>query len=298
MIAHASVQLDTPLAPMTTYKVGGSARYFVEPDGLEELRSVVEATPDGMPIVVLGRGSNVVISDAGIDGLVIRLGRGFSGVDVRVDGTVIAGGGAALPVVARAASAEGRAGLEFYVGIPGSIGGAVRMNAGGHGSDTAEVLRYATIFSLANREVVRREVTSLGLSYRRSNLTDDDVVVQASFNTTPVDPEVSAQTLREITRWRKDNQPGGTLNAGSVFKNPEDQTAGELIDGLGLKGTSFGPVSVSNIHANFLVATKDADASDIFQFVHHLQTTVAAETGVHLEPEIRFLGSFDEDDAS
>ena len=294
MIQHHAVRSDVPLAPMTTYKVGGCARYFVEPDGLEDLRSVLEGTPDDMPVVVLGRGSNVVISDAGVDGMVIRLGRGFSGIEVRPDGTVRAGGGAPLPVLARTATAEGRSGLEFYVGIPGSVGGAVRMNAGGHGSDTASVLSEAVAMSITTREITIRPVDELGLRYRHSDLTDDDIVLRATFTTTPGDPEEGERTLREITRWRKDNQPGGTLNAGSVFKNPEHEPAGAIIDRLGLKGTSVGPVSVSEVHANFLVATKDATASDIFRFVHEIRATVADRAGVELEPEIRFIGTFED----
>lgn len=293
MISHVSVQRDVPLAPMTTYKVGGAARYFAEPDGLEDLRSLMEVTPADLSVVVLGRGSNVVVSDAGIDGLVVRLGRGFGGVDVQPSGTVVAGGAASLPMLARTAAAAGRSGLEFYVGIPGSVGGAVVMNAGGHGSDTRAVLLSALVFSLDTREVVRRDPGSLDLSYRHSNLTDNDVVVQATFTTGEVDPVDAEVTLREITRWRKEHQPGGTLNAGSVFKNPQGRTAGEIIDGLGLKGTSVGSVSVSEVHANFLVATKESTASDIFRFVHEIRGVVAERTGTVLEPEIRFLGEFD-----
>lgn len=136
---------------MTTYKVGGPARWFAEPDGLEDLRSILEVVPEPMAVWVLGRGSNVVISDTGFDGLVIRLGKGFSAVDVRNDGTVVAGASVPLPILARTAAEAGRGGLEFYVGIPGSVGGAIVMNAGGHGSDTASVLVEATVLDVATR---------------------------------------------------------------------------------------------------------------------------------------------------
>lgn len=294
MIGHASVRRNVELGPLTTYKVGGPARFFAEPDGLEELRSVLEGTLEETPIVVLGRGSNVVISDEGFPGLVIRLGRGFGAIDVSPVGDVIAGAGTALPVLARTAARAGRGGLEFYVGIPGSVGGAVRMNAGGHGTDTAAVLTSTMILGVDSREVVSRHVADLGLGYRRSNLTDGDIVLQATFHTEAIDAGEAEATMREITRWRKEHQPGGTLNAGSVFKNPAGTSAGEIIDELGLKGHRLGPVSVSEVHANFLVAAKDATASDIFVFVQQLRSIVHRRAGIDLEPEIRFIGPFAE----
>ena len=283
---------------MTTYKVGGPARWFFEPDGLEDLRSILEVVPETIPVWVLGRGSNVVISDTGFDGLVIRLGRGFSAVDVRNDGTVVAGASAPLPILARTAAEAGRSGLEFYVGIPGSVGGAIVMNAGGHGSDTASVLVEATVLDIPTRSVDRRTPVDLDLSYRHSNLTDATIVVQATFSTEAIDPTEGMERLREITRWRREHQPGGTLNAGSVFKNPPDSSAGAVIDGLGLKGAHLGPVSVSPVHANWLVATEDATASDIFAFVRYIQRLVADRTGIELVPEIRFIGAFPEREQS
>ena len=289
---HGSVTWDVPLAPMTTYKVGGSARWFAEPRDLEELRSILELVPRGISVVVLGRGSNVVISDAGIDGLVLRLGGAFCAVDVDPDGTVVAGGAVALPKLARVAASAGMAGLEFYVGIPGSVGGAVVMNAGGHGSDTAAVLEEAVVVDINSGSLTKRDVDSLGLKYRHSDLTETDVVVQATFRTTPGDPDQLEASIREITRWRKEHQPGGTLNAGSIFKNPTNDAAGAIIDRCGLKGRAVGLVQVSPAHANFMIATAGATAADIFSFVHEIQAEVRQMTGIELEPEIRFLGSF------
>jgi UDP-N-acetylmuramate dehydrogenase len=283
---------------MTTYKVGGAARWFVEPVDLEDLRSVLLGKPSGIPVVVLGRGSNVVISDAGVDGLVIKLGSQFSAIDVKPDGQIVAGGGTPLPVLARAAASAGRSGLGFYVGIPGSVGGAVRMNAGGHGSDTASVLVSVVVLDATTAELSSRSVDQLGLVYRSSNLVESDIVVQATFRTDTGTVSELESELRGITRWRKENQPGGTLNAGSVFKNPEDVAAGAIIDGLGLKGTSYGPVSVSTVHANFLVAEPQAKAADIHRFVHTIRATVYEETGRLLEPEIRFVGTFDDLDTA
>lgn len=298
MIDHRSVRSDVPLDSMTTYKVGGSARWFAEPLDLEELRSILDVVPDGTNIFVLGRGSNIVVSDAGIDGLVLRLGGAFSAVEPNEEGRVIAGGAVPLPKLARTAVAAGRAGLEFYVGIPGSVGGAVVMNAGGHGSDTAAVLHSAVVVDLTTGSLTKRDAPSLGLGYRCSNIKSTDIVVQATFNTKPGDSAELDVRLREITRWRKENQPGGTLNAGSVFKNPADGTAGEIIDECGLKGFAVGPVHVSELHANFMIATPEATAADIFSFVHGVQAEVRSMTGIDLEPEIRFIGSFTANESS
>jgi len=293
MIDHPAVSTGVPLGPMTTYKVGGPAAFFAEPADLSELRDVLGAVESGTEIFVLGRGSNVVIADAGIDGLVIRLGRSFQDAAVSPDGSIVAGGGMPLPKLARFAADAGRDGLGFYVGIPGSVGGAVRMNAGGHGSDTAQVLDHAVVLDAATAEMVRLTPTDLALSYRHSDLTDTDIVVQATFTTTPGDITTLENEVRTITRWRKDHQPGGTLNAGSVFKNPSGDHAGAIIDRLGLKGERVGAVAVSEVHANFMVASSDATASDIFRFVHRIKDIVSQETGIDLEPEIRFLGDFD-----
>lgn len=280
------------MAPFTTYKVGGPARWFAEPQDLEELRSILELVPTDVDIVVLGRGSNVVVSDSGIDGLVLRLGGAFTATDTSGDDLVVAGAGAALPKVARAAAVAGKAGLEFYVGIPGSVGGAVVMNAGGHGSDTAEVLAEAVVVDVESGSLATRDVDSLGMSYRCSNLAESEVVVQATFKTSKGDRAEIEERLREITRWRKEFQPGGTLNAGSVFKNPADDAAGAIIDRCGLKGMAVGPVRVSEVHANFLVASSGATAKDIRAFVCEIQSRVLGLTQIELEPEIRFLGSF------
>lgn len=291
-IDHRAVRSGVALAPLTTYKVGGEARWFAEPKDLEDLRSILEVVPPDTPTVVLGRGSNVVVSDDGIDGLVLRLGHGFSSLDIRADGTIVAGGGLPLPKLARAAAEAGRSGLGFYVGIPGSVGGAVRMNAGGHGSDTAAVLVSVVVVDMGTGELTTRSSADLDLGYRSSNLADSDIVVQASFTTTDGDQAILMAELREITRWRKEHQPGGTLNAGSVFKNPPNRAAGEIIDSLGLKGYAVGPVRVSEIHANFMVAEPEANATDIWTFVHNIQRTVHERTGIFLKPEVKFLGAF------
>lgn len=298
MIDHTAISETVSLAPYTTYKVGGPARWFAEPDDLEDLRSILEATPSDIPVFILGRGSNVVVADDGFDGLVLRLGRSFAAIDVRADGLIIAGGSAPLPKLARAAAAAGRSGLSFFVGIPGSVGGAVQMNAGGHGSDTAAVLVSVVIVDSESGDIDQRSAESLDLQYRSSNLSPSDIVVQATFATTVGDAATLEEEIRGITRWRKGHQPGGTLNAGSVFKNPGEAHAGRIIDDLGLKGYAVGPIAVSTVHANFMVADADAKAIDIYRFVRNIQAIVRERTGTTLEPEIRFIGDFERDERS
>jgi len=198
-----------------------------------------------------------------------------------------------LPKLARFAVGEDRGGLEFLVGIPGSVGGAVRMNAGGHGSDTATWLIEAAILDRGTLSTTRRGPDELDLSYRHSNLGDDDLVVSGRFRTLDQPKAAGEEILREITRWRKQHQPGGTLNAGSVFKNPPDDAAGRVIDSLGLKGYRRGGVAVSEVHANFFVSDPDATAQDVWDLVWAVRRRVGEETATWLEPELRFLGEFE-----
>lgn len=277
---------DQQLHELTTYKLGGPARWYLEPEDLDDL---LEAAPAEIPVLVVGRGSNLVIADDGFDGLVIHLGSAFSYRRFE-DDVVVAGGASPLPTVAREAARAGRSGLEWFVGIPGSVGGAVRMNAGCFGSDTSEVLESARVVDLSTAEIRTADPGSLDLRYRHSNLTEHDVVVEASFRTSPGRREESEARMREITRWRREHQPGGTLNAGSVFRNPPGDAAGAIIDRLGLKGHRVGGASVSEKHANFFVADRDATASDVFHLVRDVQMRVKTATGVDLHPEITFVG--------
>lgn len=281
-----------PLGPLTTYKFGGPARYLVTAESEDDLRDAWSlAVAERLPVVTLGRGSNVVVAEAGFAGVVVRAGAGLS--VRRIDGdVVVAGGGAPLPLLARETVRAGRGGLEFYTGIPGSVGGAVRMNAGCHGSETRDVLVSARVFSGPAGPVANLSPDDLGLSYRHSDLGDDDFVVEAVFRTFPQDPRTGEREIRAITRWRKEHQPGGTFNAGSVFKNPPGDAAGRIVDELGLKGFTIGGVSVSERHANFFVAEASATADDVRRLVDEVRARVAAATGVVLEPEIRFLGEF------
>ena len=281
------------LAPLTTYKVGGPARYLVTAEAeADVIAAIALASEEGLEVFVLGRGSNVVISDAGFPGVVIQLGAGMAQRSIRPDGVVEAGAAAPLPVLARESARAGRGGLEFFTGIPGSVGGAVRMNAGCHGSETAEWLVAARLVSGARGGAVDLSPGELEMGYRHSNLTDSDVVVAARFRTKSVPSQVAEKRIREITSWRRSHQPGGTLNAGSAFKNPPGDAAGRIIDGLGLKGFAVGNAEVSRKHANFLIARGGASAADVRGLVVAVQQRVEAATGIRLEPEMRFVGEF------
>lgn len=284
--------LDTgvPLGSMTTYKTGGPARYFAEVRDRRTLEALVSSGITAEhPVLVLGRGSNVVVADRGFPGLVIRLGPGFN--SLVFDGArVTAGAALPLPRVARASAERGLAGLEFFVGIPGSVGGAVRQNAGCFGTETADRLVTAEVVNLISGDASSMTPEDLDLSYRHSNLQPSQLVVEAAFEAEEGDALEALEKIRVITRWRRDNQPGGTLNAGSVFKNPQHIAAGALIDSLGLKGLSVGDVSVSTKHANFFVAGVGARPEDIFALTQLVKDRVFELSGTILEPEVQFVG--------
>lgn len=294
LVRSGMITVDVPLGPYTTYKSGGPARYLAEVPDTESLNELVASgVAADMPVLVLGRGSNLVVSDAGFDGLVIRLGPSFGGVEV--DGTEVRAGGAApLAQVARSSVDAGLTGLEFFIGVPGSVGGAVRQNAGCFGTETRDRLIEASIVDLRDGMVGRFGPDDLELSYRHSNVTSTRVVLGATFGSWHGDADTGRAELRRITRWRRDNQPGGTFNAGSVFKNPTGATAGEIIDSLGLKGMRVGDVAVSEKHANFFVAGSSATSEDIRKLVVAVKDRVFEETGTMLDEEIQFVGFDDE----
>lgn len=293
-VAAYGVRSRVPLAPLTTYKLGGPARWYWEPPDEEALAGLAGAAArNGMKITVLGRGSNLVVSDAGLDGLAIRLGDGFRDLRACEEGLIRAGAAVSLPQLARYAAERGLGGLEFYVGIPGTVGGAVTMNAGFFGTETVEVLISAAVLDIGRGSVRERPAADLGLGYRRSSVTAGEVVLSAEFRVSPGDPAGSAARMREAVRWRKQRQPGGTLNAGSVFRNPPGDYAGRIIDQLGLKGMRRGGARVSERHANFFTAERGACAQDVYDLTHAVRERVREETGVVLEPELRFAGRFE-----
>ena len=293
LIESGLLRSDVPLGSMTTYKAGGSARWFFGSEGRNDLDQLIESgLPTEFETLILGRGSNLVVADEGFDGLVVHLGQGHGVVEVEGN-EVIAGSSTPLPRLARHVTEQGLRGLEFFVGVPGSVGGAVRQNAGCFGKETRDVLVLAELIDLRTGHQRPADAADLDMSYRNSNVSQTEVVIKARFLAEPGDIQAGKDEMLRITRWRKENQPGGTFNAGSVFKNPEEIAAGQLIDELGLKGTAVGDVRVSEKHANFFVAGPAATASDIRALVDVVKDRVLAETGTMLETEIQFVG-FDE----
>jgi UDP-N-acetylmuramate dehydrogenase len=301
-------ELGKPLGPLTTYGVGGPAALFVELDGPEDLevlraalgRSATElGTPP--PVFVLGRGSNLLVADEGFEGIVLHLGAGFAGLELPPSGSleggdavVRAGAAVALPVLARRVADGGWSGLSWAVGVPGSVGGAVRMNAGGHGSDMASCLVSYTWVDLGtdaggNDEGGTDGVSRLDYGYRSSSVAASQVVLGAELRVTPGSAEAERAAVADIVRWRRAHQPGGS-NAGSVFTNPADDSAGRLIEEAGLKGFRLGTAHVSEKHANFIQADKDGRAGDVHALMAHVRDAVAERCGVTLRAEVRLLG--------
>lgn len=280
---------DRPIGELTTYRVGGRAALFSEParfGDLERLAGAVGAT--GVPVLVIGKGSNLLVADCGYPGLCVRLGDGFSWIGT--EGYLLrAGGAAAYPVLARRSAAAGLTGMEWAVGIPGSVGGGVRMNAGGHGAETSDRLLACRIVSLHSGETREVLASELDLAYRHSAIGPGDVVVEASFQLEPGDAPSCAERISEIVRWRREHQPGGQ-NAGSVFQNPHGNSAGHLIEVAGLKGLRIGTAAVSEKHANFIQADAGGSADDVRRVIDAVRSLVAERLGVELRTELQVVG--------
>lgn len=280
------------LAELTTYRLGGPVAVVVRVADDAELATVAELVATHDPaVLVVGRGSNLLVADSGFDGLGVVLGGEFEELTIdTAAGRARAGGAVPLPVLARQAAAAGLGGLEFFVGIPGSVGGAVRMNAGGHGRETREVLDRAWVADLrAGGVPVARTADELDLRYRHADLTATDVVTRADLLGRADDPARCSRRIDEVVRWRRAHQPGGA-NAGSVFRNPEGDSAGRLIDAAGLKGLRVGGATVSEKHANFFQADPGATAGDVHALVVEVQRRVLDDSGVCLQPELHMVG--------
>ena len=280
---------DAPLGTRTTYRVGGRAAVLVEvrdPADLGRVHAAVAAS--GLPTLVVGKGSNLLVADAGFPGVAVVLGPAFEAVGIR--GTdVVAGGGAALPVLARRTAAAGLRGLEWAVGVPGSVGGGVRMNAGGHGSDIAATLRSIRTFDLRSGHHGEVAAAALALGYRSSAVPGSTVVVEATFGLRPGDADEAGAEVAAIVRWRREHQPGGQ-NAGSVFTNPPGDAAGRLVEAAGCRGLRLGSAQVSDKHANFIQADPGGSADDVVALMDLVVARVAAACGVDLHHEVRLVG--------
>ena len=280
---------DHPIGPLTTYRVGGNAALFVVAESDDDLRLVAEAVAaSALPTLVVGKGSNLLVADTGFPGLAVGLGQHFAQIAADSAGRVRAGAAVSLPVLARHTARLGLTGLEWAVGVPGSVGGAVRMNAGGHGADTAATLTRYRFVDLAGGGG-EFPASRLEFGYRRSTVAAHHVVVWGEYQLRPGDRAASEAEIADIVRWRREHQPGGQ-NAGSVFTNPIGDSAGRLVDAAGLKGLRVGTAHVSSKHGNFIQADPGGSADDVWALVQEVQRRVEERTGVRLEPELRTVG--------
>ena len=287
---------DEPLARFTTMRVGGPADLFATAHNTFELRALVRfARTRGLPHFVLGRGSDVVIADAGVRGLVIQVRAEGS----RIDGArYIADAGVQMARAATETQHAGLTGLEFGLAIPGTVGGAVWANAGAHGADVAGVLESARLLAADGSEAVV-PVAELALAYRDSRLKHggphaaQELLIEATFGLAPADPDTIKTRLDEIRHWRQAHQPIGLPSAGSVFRNPPNDSAGRLIEAAGLKGLRIGGALVSEKHANFIVNDQKGSAADVRRLAEQVRAEIEARYGVRLEFEIQFIGDWE-----
>lgn len=278
-----------PLAPLTTFRIGGPAALYLEPSGDDDLDAAGRAVAEtGIPVITIGKGSNVLIPDDGFPGLVLRLGRPYRWAECDGD-RLRAGGAMPLPALSGVALRHGLEGLEFGIAIPASLGGAVRMNAGAHGREMADTVETMEVFVLSDRRRAIVEGADAGFSYRRSSLPADGIIVAATLRLQRGDPAEIRTKMETARGWRRRTQPLAEPNCGSVFKNPPGDHAARLIESAGLKGTRIGGARVSEKHANFIVATEGATAADVVALIDLIRERVRSDAGVELEPEVRLL---------
>jgi UDP-N-acetylenolpyruvoylglucosamine reductase len=287
------VERDYPLSRLTTVRAGGSADYFARPETEEHLVELLAwADSQDLPVGIIGSGSNLLVSDDGFRGLVMKLNGALTGIE-RAGHDVVCGGGARLPSAAAKAAGWGLTGLEFGVNIPGTVGGAVRMNANAYGGELGQVLNRVVICTPGGSE--ERAPSELGFRYRGSNLGDREVVAQATFALREANPADVKATMADMRRRRKEAQPSGIKTFGSTFMNPDDpraegRSAGQLLDAADCRGLQIGGARLSPKHANFVENTGGATTSDILAVMAEARRKVHDRFGVTLEPEVQILG--------
>ena len=279
---------NAPLGPLTWFHAGGAADVLFRPADVEDLAAFLAAKPGDVPVTVMGVASNLLVRDGGIEGVVIRLGRGF--IDIATEGTVVAAGAGALDLnVALACGLDGVAGLEFMCGIPGTVGGGLRMNAGAYGREFKDVLLSAEALDPEGRKCVLT-VAEMGLSYRHCGVPEDWIFVGARFQGEPGDRDAIGRRMSEIQAAREATQPIRARTGGSTFANPPGRKAWELIDAAGCRGLRRGGAMVSEQHANFLINTGTATAAEIEALGEEVRRRVRETSGVTLEWEIKRIG--------
>jgi UDP-N-acetylmuramate dehydrogenase len=289
----AGIEADRPLARLTTIRTGGAADWFARPADQGQLVEMLRwAEAEGLAVGLVGSGSNLLVADDGFHGLAIKLDGELATIE-REGECILCGGGARLPSAAAKAASWGLSGLEFGINIPGSAGGAVRMNANAYGGQLARVLDWVEISTAAGTE--RRAPEDLGFSYRRSNLRSGEVVSRAGFRLHPGDPAEIRATLATMRERRREAQPSGIKTFGSTFKNPDDEraegrSAGQLLDAAGCRGLARGGARLSAKHANFVENTGEATTADVLEVMAAGRRRVHERFGVELEPEVQVLG--------
>jgi UDP-N-acetylmuramate dehydrogenase len=285
---------DAPLAKLVWFKSGGAADWLFEPADLEDLQSFLRALDASAPVMPLGLGSNLIVRDGGVPGVVVRLGKAFSGVKVLEGNRLECGGGASGILVSSTARDAGIAGLEFLRGIPGTVGGFVKMNGGAYGREVSSILIDCDVV-MPDGELKTLRASELNYTYRHSDLPDGAMVVAARFEGTPGDPAAIGAEMDRIAAAREASQPLRTKTGGSTFKNPPEhlargRKAWELVDAAGCRGLMMGGAQVSEKHTNFLINTGDATSSDIEGLGEEVRRRVRENSGVELEWEIQRVG--------
>lgn len=292
-LAGQAIRFNCPMAGYTTFRVGGQAEALYEAFDLEVLKRVLAYLDKGhIPYLVVGRGSNILVKDNGLEGLVILLGGSLARVEEKEtdDISVLAGAGLHLVELLSYCRSSGLGGLEFLSGIPGTVGGAVAMNAGAFGEEIASRVKEVHMVDKRGDLIVRDRSSELEFSYRKLNMEKGNVIVRVRFRLTSEAEGTVAKRISDYLKRKKESQPLEYPSAGSVFKNPPDDYAGRLIEKAGLKGKKIGGAMISEKHANFIVNTGGAKAKDILDLIYLSQETVKKETGIQLEPEIRVVG--------
>lgn len=298
-VQGATVEADASLRTHTTLKVGGPAAALVTAESLEGLVEIAHVcAARDTPVLFLGKGSNLLVADAGFPGVVLTLGRAFRGVEIQGD-AVVAGAAEPMPILARAVAHAGLGGLAFGVAIPGTLGGAVRMNAGAHGGELRDVLEWAEVVRFAvHGRVQRMAADELAMTYRHSELPPDAVVVRAGLRLRRTDADELASQMAEMKQWRREHQPINEPSCGSVFRNPPGDSAGRLIEAAGMKGHRVGGAVISTRHANFITTEPGARAADVWQVIQDARAAVRDASGVDLRTEVVPVGfGMDDGDA-
>ena len=305
-LRDAGIKVEENLqgSQFTTYKIGGPISYCVRLKNDHDLHSLAEILLNGFSgvlnarnVCIIGNGSNLLIDDDGFNGFIFVLEGELSQIN-KIENTamdqikVCVGAGMSLPMFARQIVKDEIGGLEFYVGIPGTVGGALAMNAGGHGKQTSDVLESVKVLNLTNGSWHEYTNPQCDFEYRSSRFSKTDLIIQATFIGNKASQDEIKKALDEIVSWRRENQPGGR-NVGSVFQNPEGISAGALIEKCGLKGFSIRGASISEKHANFIQADSDAKAVDVKEVIAHVQKTVFESLGYELKTEVRYISNYE-----